>query len=73
MWYREVVIRSNMWVCIRFNKCGSIRSLFFGFAKRVFIRSIFFFYFDMVSLFSEKIVYAFFAEMRSYKACFQNS
>ena len=32
-----------------------------------------FFYFDMVSLFSEKIVYAFFAEMRSYKACFQNS
>ena len=38
---------------------------FFGFGKRVFIRSI---YFDMVSLFSEKKVYAFFfAEMRGYK------
>ena len=25
-----VVIRSNKWVCIRSNKCGSIRSLFFS-------------------------------------------
>ena len=41
-------------------------SLFFGFGKWVFIRSIFF-YFDMVSLFSNKLVYAFFVGIRRYK------
>ena len=45
-------------------------SLFFGFGKWVFIRSIFF-YFDMVSLFSNKPVYAFFAKTRQKSVRFE--
>ena len=52
--YRGVVIRSNKWVCIRSNKCGSIRSLFW--VREVGVYKVHLFYLDKVSLFEKSCI-----------------